>query len=428
MSRAIISPAQAPLEGTLHLPGDKSLSHRRALFSLFVHDEVRLTNYGTGDDCQTTLNCLQSLGKSVARNETEVLISGPAGCLSAELDCGNSGTTARLLMGILAGHEGGWTLTGDTSLSARPMERVAVPLRMMGAQIELIDGHLPAHVVGRPLTGIDFESPVASAQVKSAVLLAGLKARGVTRYREPIITRDHTERLLGVGIDYVEWITVNPEHVRLSAEKLSGALPADPSSAAFWIVAALMVPGSHITLPHLLANPHRMALVKLLWEHGAKIRVANLILENGEDEATVEVHASPVSPLIVRQPVTAKLIDELPVLVVLATRLAGRSSFYDAGELRVKESDRLRLTVENLRQMGAEVEDWRDGFAVTGPCELRGAEIHTERDHRIAMAFAVAGLSAKGKTVVHDAECVSVSYPNFWDDLAKLAPSSVRLA
>jgi 3-phosphoshikimate 1-carboxyvinyltransferase len=308
------------------------------------------------------------------------------------------------------------------------MERVAAPLRLMGAQIELTDGHLPAHIVGRPLTGIDYESLVPSAQVKSAVLLAGLKAQGVTRYREPIITRDHTERLLGIGIDYVEWISVNPEHVQLSAEKLSGAIPADPSSAAFWIIDTLMIPGSHISLPRLLANPHRMALVKLLWEHGAEIRVADVKLENGEEVATVEVYASPVSPLSVRQPVTAKLIDELLILAVLATRLAGRSSFYDAGELRVKESDRLSLTVENLRRMGAEVEDWPDGFAVTGPCVLSGAEIRTDGDHRIAMASAMAGLAAKGKTVILDAECVTVSYPGFWDDLAQLAPGSVRFA
>lgn len=427
MSCAIISPAQAPLRGTINLPGDKSLSHRRALFSLFVKVEVRLSNYGTGDDCATTLTCLERLGKTVARTGPEVLISGPAGCHSAELDCGNSGTTARLLMGILAGHEGEWVLTGDASLSRRPMERVAIPLRKMGAQIELTNGHLPARIVGHELAGIDYDSPVASAQVKSAVLLAGLKAQGVTRYREPIITRDHTERLLGIGIDYVEWITVNPEHAEITATKLSGAIPADPSSAAFWIVAALMIPDSRITLPRLLANMQRMALVKLLWEHGARLHLRDRCNENGEEVATVEVLASPVSGMIVRQPHTAKLMDELPVLSVLATRARGTCKFYDAAELRVKESDRLRLIVENLRHMGASLDEWRDGFAIDGDCELSATEIHTDGDHRIAMAFAVAALVARGETTIDNANCVAVSYPEFWTDMARMAPGSVTL-
>ncbi len=427
MSRAIITAAKAPLRGAVQLPGDKSISHRRALLSLYVGDDVQLSNYGTGDDCLTTLKCLERLGKSVRRAGRSVAIHGHAGCRSAELDCGNSGTTARLLLGILAGHEGEWTLVGDTSLSRRPMERVAAPLRLMGAKIDLTDGHLPARIVGRPLTGIDYESPVASAQVKSAVLLAGLKASGVTRYREPIVTRDHTERLLGVGVDYVERITVNPEHVRLTGEQLSGDIPSDPSTAAFWIVAALMVRDSMLQLPNVLANPLRIALIKLLREHGADIHLSGVHEAGCEGVATITVRASSATAFSVRSPETARLIDEIPALAVLASQLSGRTEFFDAAELRVKESDRLKLITENLRRMGAQVEVWEDGFAVTGPSSLTETEIETAGDHRIAMAFAVAGLLAAGETVIDDAECAAVSYPEFWNDLARRAPASVRL-
>lgn len=395
--------------------------------SLYVADDVQLTNFGTGDDCLTTLKCIEQLGKTVRRDGGSVVINGPAGCRSAELDCGNSGTTTRLLMGILAGHEGEWTLAGDASLSRRPMARVAVPLRLMGAKIELTDGHLPARIVGQKLTGIGYESPVASAQVKSAVLLAGLKASGVTRYREPVLTRDHTERLLGVGHDYVEWITVNPGHVHLTDEGLSGAIPGDPSTAAFWIIAALMLLGSLIYLPNVLANPLRIVLIKLLREHGAEIHLIDAHEANCEGVATVKVYNSGVTAFSVRLPETASLIDEIPALAVLATQLNGRSVFHNASELRVKESDRLKLITENLRRMGAQVEVWEDGFAVTGPSRLTGAEIETAGDHRIAMAFAVAGLVAAGETVIDAAECTAVSYPEFWNDLARMAPTTVRL-
>ena len=427
MSRAVIARASHPLRGILRLPGDKSISHRRALLSLFVNDDVRLSNYGTGADCRTTFECLQRLGKQIKTSGTEVHISGLAGCKPVTLDCGNSGTTARLLMGILAGHEGEWTLFGDDSLSRRPMERVATPLRKMGARIELAEGHLPAHIVGSPLTGMDYEAPVASAQVKSAVLLAGLKARGVTRYREPVITRDHTERLLGIHLDYVDWITVDPEKVSLTGDGLSGQIPSDPSTASFWLAVALAVPGSQIELSNLLANPLRIAHIRLLEKHEAQISARDQQIEGGEETAKFTVNSSSVNPFSVWQPETAQLIDEIPALAVLATLIDGRCEFHDAGELRVKESDRLNLITQNLRKMGAHVEQWEDGFAIEGSASLNGAEIETTGDHRIAMAFAMAGLVANGETIIGDAECVAVSYPEFWDDLKRLVSDSVTI-
>ena len=428
MSRAVVTAAKQPLRGLIKLPGDKSISHRRALLSLFTDDTVHLSNFATGEDCLTTLKCVRKLGKSVAQNAASVEISGPTECQSAELDCGNSGTTARLLFGILAGREGEWTLSGDVSLSRRPMERVAVPLRKMGAHIELTDGHLPARIIGRKLEGIDYESPVPSAQVKSAVLLAGLNARGVTRYREPVLTRDHTERLLGLHLDYVDWITVDPEKVNVTSAKLNGRIPGDPSTASFWIAAALMIPGSRLELPDVLANFLRLGMIKLLREHGGDIHLTHVHDASGEGAADIAVASSSISSFVVRQPDTAALIDELPVLAVLATQLRGKSEFREAGELRVKESDRLKLVTENLRRMSVRVEEWKDGFAVAGPVELQGAVIETAGDHRIAMAFAVAGLAATGQTTIQDAESVAVSYPEFWNELSTLAPESVVLA
>jgi 3-phosphoshikimate 1-carboxyvinyltransferase len=428
MSRAIITAAKAPLRGIIRLPGDKSISHRRALLSLFVREDVQLTNYGTGEDCAITLRCLERLGKTVRQSGHAVHISGLAGCRSAELNCGNSGTTARLLMGILAGHEGEWALTGDVSLSRRPMERVVGPLRSMGAKIELSDGHLPARIVGQSLKGIDYESPIASAQVKSAVLLAGLKAQGATRYREIIMTRDHTERLLGVGVDYVEWITVNREHVALDGASLSGEIPGDPSTASFWLTAAELIPGSHIEMPNILANPLRIGMVKLLREHGGQIHLGDVRESGSEGVATMSIATSALTPFVLRQPETAKLMDEIPALAVLATQTTGRCEFHDADELRVKESDRLALITNDLQRMNVPVNTWENGFAVIGPCSLSGTAIRTDGDHRIAMAFAVAGLAATGETVIEEADCVGVSYPEFWTVLAQLAPSSVRLA
>jgi 3-phosphoshikimate 1-carboxyvinyltransferase len=425
MSRAVVTAATAPLRGELRLPGDKSISHRRALLSLYVDGRVRLSRYAAGDDARTTLACVQKLGKRVTRCGDEVTIEGPAGCESGELDCGNSGTTARLLLGILAGHDGEWILHGDASLSRRPMERVAEPLRQMGAQITLHHGCLPAHIVGQPLTAVSMNAPAPSAQVKTAVLLAALRAQRITRYRETIPTRDHTERLLGLRVDWDGTLAVNPAAVTLSAESLSAEIPVDPSSAAFWAAAGLLVPGSQLVLPGLLANSQRIHYVDLLQEAGAPLALGEGLVQAGEEVATLRIEAGRMQPFEMTTVTAAQLIDEIPILAVLAASLAGRSVFQDVGELRVKESDRLWLTVNNLRRMGAEVEEWADGFAVTGRGPLQGAEIETAGDHRIAMAFGIAGLAAQGKTILDDAACVAVSYPGFWGDLGRLSPGSV---
>lgn len=422
MSRAIITPATSPLRGTLKLPGDKSISHRRALLSLFVKDDVWLSNYATGEDCLATLNCLERLGKQVLRNGTDVVIAGDVNANSAEFDCSNSGTTARLLMGILAAQRGWWVLRGDSSLSRRPMERVAAPLRQMGGRIELTDGCLPARIEGRGLHGIEYVSPVASAQVKSAVLFAGLKAEGITRYREPMPTRDHTERILKLAPDAEGWIALDPRATKVNAGALSAKIPCDPSAAAFWVVAALMVAESRLTLPEVLVNPCRIAYVDVLRAAGADLSLADARTEREEDTATLSVSSSSLRSFMVRSAAAASVMDEIPALAVLATMCDGTTEFRDVGELRVKESDRLRLITENLRSMGARVQVRDDGISVEGVSELHGAEITTDGDHRIALAFAVAGLSAQGQTQIHDAECVRVSYPAFWDDLERLAP------
>ncbi|HEY3294818.1 MAG TPA: 3-phosphoshikimate 1-carboxyvinyltransferase [bacterium] len=427
MARAIITPVTAPLRGEIHLPGDKSVSHRRALLSLFVPHEVRLSRFGTGDDGSATLACLHRLGKTVSRDGGEVVIEGGLTACSADLDCGNSGTTARLLCGILSGQKGTWVLRGDASLSRRPMERVAAPLRAMGARIELTNGGLPARIEGADLHGIRYDSPVASAQVKSAVLLAGLKAEGITRYREPLATRDHTERLLSIAPDEDGWITLDPRKVTVHSEMLSGKIGADPSAAAFWAVAAVLISGSHVQCKSVLANPHRMGYIELLGGAGAKLSFSHHHKIRGEELADLAALGSQTKGFAVSGALSASMIDEIPVLAVLAARSEGSSEFRDVGELKVKESDRLHLITENLQRMGVEVRVWDDGFIVNGPARLRGAEITTEGDHRMAMAFAVAALRARGKSVIHNAECVRVSYPEFWNHLQQLAPGSVSI-
>ena len=427
MSHAVVIRARAPLQGEIVVPGDKSISHRRALISLFVDSDVRLAHFNTGTDCCRTLDCLARLGKTVRRQGDNVTISGAAKCAAASLDCGNSGTTARLLMGILAGREGRWTLTGDDSLSRRPMERVAEPLRRMGARIELTNGCLPARIMGTRLRGMEYRSPLPSAQVKSAVLLAALQADGATGFREPVLTRDHTERLLGLARDTDGWIVLDPEIVRVDADSLSAHIPGDPSSAAFWIAAALLVPESAVSVHAVLTNATRTAYIEVLQDAGAQLVMENQSECDNESCADLSVRHGTLRAFTIRNPRAAQCLDEIPLLTVLATQASGTSEFRDLGELRVKESNRLELTVCNLRRMGASVEQDGDRIAVTGQGPLRGAEIETAGDHRLAMAFAVAGLAADGRTAISHAECVAVSYPEFWSELERLAPGAVTV-
>lgn len=425
----------SPLSGTIRLPGDKSISHRYAMLAAVASGESRLRRFGSGQDCTSTLRCLQSLGVEVSREaRDEVRIAGrslrglaaPAG----PLDAGNSGTTMRLLSGILAGYPFTSTLEGDSSLSRRPMGRIVQPLRMMGASVQAQEGDLPPLTVrGGSLRAIRYELPVASAQVKSCILLAGLYAAGTTAVREVAPTRDHTEialRSFGASVrSDGEWIFVEPDP-ELHARDLE--VPADVSGASFFIIAAAMVPGSEVLLPGVGLNPRRRALVDYLRGAGACICIENELEASGEPRADLRVRydASFLESRLpaIHGPAVPALIDEIPALAVLGSQTAGGLVVTDARELRLKESDRVAALARNLRALGARVQELPDGLHVCGAQRLRGAAIDPHGDHRIAMAFAVAGLAADGETVVADAECADVSFPGFWQILASAAGAS----
>ena len=417
------------LRGTVLCPGDKSISHRYAMLAALAHGTSEVRNFSPSLDCRSTLQCLRSLGVEILEQRESILIPGRGlrGLTSAAevLDAGNSGTTIRLLSGILAGQHFSSTITGDESLSRRPMARIIEPLRLMGAKIEAADGGLPPlRIRGGGLRAVRYELPVASAQVKSCILLAGLFADGLTAVREPVATRNHTEialRQFGAAIRLSEsWIEIEPE------PKLNGlglSVPCDLSSAAFFITAAALIPGSEILLHDIGTNPSRRALLDYLKLAGVDLAVLNESESAGEARGDIRVQYDPALPGRALPPIqaelTASLIDEIPVLSVLGA-LSGGLVVRDARELRVKESDRLAAIARNLRAMGAEVEEHADGIAISGGRPLRGAKIETWGDHRIAMAFSVAGLAADGVTHITQAECAGVSFPQFFETLARL--------
>jgi 3-phosphoshikimate 1-carboxyvinyltransferase len=417
-----------PLRGTIPCPGDKSISHRYAMLAALARGRSELRHFAGSQDCQSTLRCLRGLGVEVEPLATSVFITGDGlfglKSPSAMLDAGNSGTTMRLLSGILAGQPFPAVLTGDASLSRRPMGRIMAPLRLMGARIISGEGDFPPLTIhGGPLHAIRFSLPVASAQVKSCVLLAGLYADGVTSVEEKVATRDHTEIALqyfgGTVRQQGHWIEVEPAP-SLEARQLD--IPGDLSGAAFFIIAAALVPGSEILLPQVGMNSRRRALIDYLKKAGVNLSVENESHSAGEARGDVRVLFDP-SALGEKLPpvqgeLTAALIDEIPILAVYASQ-AGGLDIRDAAELRIKESDRIATIAANLRAMGAVVEEQSDGLAVPGGQRLRGAEIETHGDHRIAMAFAVAGLAASGETRIHEAECADVSFPGFYEILAR---------
>jgi 3-phosphoshikimate 1-carboxyvinyltransferase len=434
------------------LPGDKSISHRAAIIAALARGRTRIGNFSTSADCASTLDCLRRLGVSVEREGDggALIIDGAGGERAGRwslrapegvLDCGNSGTTMRLLAGVLAAQDFTATLTGDASLTERPMRRVVEPLELMGARVLTEDGHAPLRVEGRrPLRAVTYEMPVASAQVKSCVLLAGLGAEGDTRVVEQLApTRDHTERLL-------EWFGAHvrvqdaPEPIErreLSAHQSSVTVegpatlrardvtvPGDISSAAFFLAAAALLPDSDLFVDGVGLNPTRAGIVRALRALGADLRVVNARDECNELVGGVRVRGAGVlrraagrdGALTLRGGAVARLIDELPVLAVVGTQVEGGLEIRDAGELRVKESDRIDATVRNLRAMGAEVEEFDDGLRVGGPTRLRGARLASFGDHRIAMAFTVAALAASGESFIEGAqECVPVSFPEFYE-------------
>ncbi len=417
------------LKGKPKLPGDKSISHRAAIFAAMAEGVTTISNYSESADCASTLACLERLGVTIQGNGSEVIVTG-AGKNgfrkpSEKLDCGNSGTTMRLLSGLLAGQDLTSILDGDGSLRSRPMKRVQTPLELMGATVQTTNGSAPLTITGKhKLNAIEYQPPVASAQIKSCVLIAGLNAHGITKVIEPVPTRDHTERMLKFFGARLETdgarISVSGNST-LTAKNID--VPCDVSAAAFFITAAGCLPGSEITMENVGLNPSRTSFIDVAKELGVDVEIENL----------TEVSGEPVGKILVRGGIRAtsgenkigggtiaNLIDEIPILAILGTQLEGGVEVHDAAELRAKESDRIAAVVANLGKMGADIEEFPDGFRV-GRSNLKGAEVDSFGDHRIAMAFGVASLFAEGETKIKDMECANVSFPGFFDELKRIS-------
>ncbi|MGB2751599.1 MAG: 3-phosphoshikimate 1-carboxyvinyltransferase [Pyrinomonadaceae bacterium] len=423
------------LQGIVELPGDKSISHRAAIIAAIADGTSQFEGFAASADCTSTLDCLRSLGVEIRRDGSTVFIDGVGkfGLKKSEapLDCGNSGTTMRLLAGILAGQRFKSILTGDESLVKRPMRRIIEPLEQMGATITSDDGTAPLTIHGRyPLRAIAYHTPVASAQIKSCVLFAGLYANGETSTVEPSLTRDHTERLLtlfGVRVGTDGGPASKVRYIKGTSRPTAAefSIPCDISSAAFFLVAAACLPGSELTLPNVGTNPTRTAILDVLECVGAKLSPRKEVERKGEPTETLTITGGldeQEAPLVIEGGAVADLIDEIPILAILGTQLANGLEVRDAGELRVKESDRIHSVTENLRRMGANVTEFDDGFHVERS-HLKGAVIDSFGDHRIAMAFAVAGLLADGETEIVGAECADVSFPGFFETLASVVKS-----
>ena len=423
----MIRPAKN-IYGSLRLPGDKFISHRYGMLASFAEGTSRFSNFSTGADCASTLKCMQALGAKVTHNaDGTVEVTGVGGHVTPSadpLDCGNSGSTMRMISGLLAPQEGTFTLIGDASLSRRPMERIRKPLETMGARLTLTEGHAPIIIHGGPLQAIDFTTPVPSAQVKTCVLLAGLQTEGTTTVRESVRTRDHSELALrAFGAKLTRTVDsvaiVGPQ----TLHGMDAAVPGDISSAAFFLCAAALFPGSGLVLDSLGLNPTRATLLDVLTALGAHISVLNLEEKASELVGTVEISSPPegLRSTTISGALAAQLIDELPVLAAIAPYTSGGIRIRDARELRVKESDRIALVAANLRAMGAEVTEFEDGLDVPGGQTLHGAQIDSGGDHRIAMAFSVAALRAEGETRILGAESAAISFPEFFDLLDLVA-------
>ena len=421
------------LVGHLAVPGDKSISHRAVLVGAVCEGEMLVSGFGRSADTESTIAAVRVLGAEVADEDVDVLRIRGVGLgglrqPDAPIDCGNAGTLMRLLAGLVAGQAGRFELVGDASLSARPMERIAEPLRRMGATVETTEGHAPLVIEGAALRAIDYELPVASAQVKSAVLLAGVQAEGSTTVVEPRPTRDHTERLLErAGARVTRRPTsVTVEHAsQLRLPELE--IPGDISSAAPFLVAAAIVPGSSVTVHAVGLNPRRTGLLDVLERMGAKIAIYNRRLIGGEPAGDVEVRASELVGATIEAAEVPSLIDELPILAVAASHARGYTVVRGAGELRAKESDRIETVVEELRRVGGHVRATSDGFRVKGvPARLRGGVVDSHGDHRLAMLGAVAGVASREGVELRGGDAVAVSFPGFFDVLEQVAPGAVH--
>lgn len=416
------------LHGTISIPGDKSISHRSVMFGSIACGTTTIKNFLMGADCLATIDCFRAMGISIDVSEDTVTVHGkglrglqkPA----KTLDVGNSGTTTRLISGILSGQDFDVVLSGDASLNSRPMKRIMTPLNAMGADITSIngDGCAPLSIKGSQIKAFHYDSPVASAQVKSAVLLAGLYADGKTSVTEPAVSRNHTELMLrSFGADVRcegKTATIYPP------EKLIGqdiVVPGDISSAAYFIAAGLITPNSEITMKHVGINPTRDGIIKVCQAMGADITLSNVTDDNGEPTADITVRSSHLTGTCIGGDLIPTLIDELPIIAVLACFAEGETIIKNAEELKVKESNRIDLMVDNLVRMGADAAATEDGMIIHGGRKLSGISLNCKYDHRIAMTFSIAGINADGETIIEDAECVDVSYPTFYDTLKQLA-------
>jgi 3-phosphoshikimate 1-carboxyvinyltransferase len=412
------------IQGRIEIPGDKSISHRVALIAALASGVSEISNFSTAIDCGSTLSCLQQLGIPIKRSKEKVWISGDAEMKASHgpLDCGNSGSTMRILSGVLAAEDFTSVLTGDESLRSRPMGRIIKPLSEMGATIRSTDGKAPVEIHGtsspKPIT---YELPVASAQVKSAILFAGLKANGITRVIEKVKSRDHTERLFngfGVNVETDKDLSVT---LNGPASLTGGSVtvPGDTSSAAYFVAAAALLPGSDLLIRNVGLNPTRAEYLSVLTSWGFKIRTHGQRDERNEPAGDVSIiggieRGAASASHTLRGASIPSLIDELPLLAVVGSQIDGGVEIRDAAELRHKESDRLACTAQNLREMGVEVTEHDDGISVAGPVRLRGARLNSFGDHRIAMAFSIAALVADGPTEISGADCVDISFPEFF--------------
>ena len=424
-----LAPAHS-VSGHLRLPGDKSISHRAALIAALAANSSEISNFSTAQDCASTISCLQNLGISIEHKNHKLVFAGGETLTAPDkpLDCGNSGSTLRILAGVLAGHDLTAELVGDESLSTRPMRRIIEPLELMGAKVESTGGNAPLRIHGsKNLTPITYKLPIASAQVKSAILFAGLNAVGRTTVIETSPSRDHTERLFngfGVPVKTNADLSVTLDGpARFNGGSIT--IPGDVSSAAYFVAAAMLLPESELTIEDVGLNPTRAAFLSVLHSWGADISTGELKSERNEPYGTIGVRGGLTrtaneNERTLRHAMIPSLIDELPLLAVAGSQISGGIRIRDAGELRLKESDRLAATAQNLRAMGAEVEEFEDGLFVSGPTQLRGARIDSRGDHRIAMAFSIAALIADGETEIDGSECVAISFPQFFPLLDSL--------
>ena len=417
-----------PLKGELEIPGDKSISHRAVMIGSLAKGTTEITHFLQGADCLSTISCFQKLGIEIENKTDKILIHGKGlyglSKPSQILDCGNSGTTTRLISGILSGQNFISALTGDSSIQKRPMKRIIDPLSQMGARITSIQNNncAPLSIEGCHLKGIHYHSPIASAQVKSAILLAGLYADGETKVTEPYISRNHSEIMLsyfGADVRTKDTTAILIPEPKLEGQKIT--VCGDISSAAYFIAAGLLVPGSEILLKNVGINPTRDGILRVAKEMGGNIELLNENRNNGEPTADLLVKFSALKGVTISGEIIPTLIDEIPILAIMAAFARGTTIIKDAAELKVKESNRIQVMVDNLTAMGADIESTNDGMIIHGGKNLHGAVIDSHKDHRIAMSFAIASLLADGEVTILDHNCVDISFPTFYQDLNRLS-------